>query len=428
MTAVVVVGAQWGDEGKGKIVDIFTEHADMVVRFGGGPNAGHTLVVGEEKLVVRLIPSGILREQTRCVLAQGMAIDPTSLVSELDELASRGQARDGRSLSVSDRAHAILPYHVLVDGLREQRPGALGTTKRGVGPCYEDKSARRGVPLGYLRDLDRTKARVEHALGAWEPTIRALGGVPPRAEDVMSELSALAPRIVPLLAETSKLVEQGVREGKRVLFEGAQGTLLDLDHGTYPFVTSSSATAGGACTGVGVGPSRIDFVVGLVKAYCTRVGGGPFPTELSDGIGERLREVGDEYGSVTGRPRRTGWLDLPALRYAVRINGLDGLALTKLDVLTGLDEVKVCVAYRTPSGVTEDFPIEDVERSTPVYESMPGWKADLAGARTLAALPEAARRYVERIERDAGCPIVLVSVGSRRDETIVLRDPFSLDS
>jgi adenylosuccinate synthase len=424
MTAVVVVGAQWGDEGKGKIVDIFTEHADMVVRFGGGPNAGHTLVVGDEKLVVRLIPSGILREQTTCVLAQGMVIDPTSLVAELDELAKRGQARDGRSLSVSDRAHAILPYHVLVDGLREQRPGALGTTKRGVGPCYEDKAARRGVPLGALRDLGRTQALVEHALGAWEPTIRALEGVPPRVEEVMSRLGMLAPRIVPLLAETSKLVEQGVRDGKRVLFEGAQGTLLDVDHGTYPFVTSSSATAGGACTGVGVGPSRIDFVVGLVKAYCTRVGGGPFPTELTDGLGERLRQVGEEYGSVTGRPRRTGWLDLPALRYAVRINGLDGLALTKLDVLTGLDEVKMCVAYRTRAGVTEDFPIEEADRAEPIYESLPGWKADLAGARSLSALPEAARKYVERIERDAACPVVLVSVGSRRDETIVLRDPF----
>jgi adenylosuccinate synthase len=396
----------------------------MVVRFGGGPNAGHTLVVGDEKLVVRLLPSGILREQTTCVLAQGMVIDPTSLVAELDELAKRGQVRDGRSLAISDRAHAILPYHVLVDELREQRPGALGTTKRGVGPCYEDKAARRGVPLGALRDLARTQALVEHALGAWEPTIRALGGVPPRAEDVMSRLRELAPRIVPLLAETSKLVERGVRGGKRVLFEGAQGTLLDVDHGTYPFVTSSSATAGGACTGVGVGPSRIDFVVGLVKAYCTRVGGGPFPTELTDGLGERLRKVGDEYGSVTGRPRRTGWLDLPALRYAVRINGLDGLALTKLDVLTGLDEVKMCVAYRTPGGVTEDFPIQDVDRAEPVYESFPGWKADLAGARSLSALPEAALKYVERIERDAACPVVLVSVGSRRDETIVLRDPF----
>jgi adenylosuccinate synthase len=424
MTAVVVVGAQWGDEGKGKIVDIFTEHADMVVRFGGGPNAGHTLVVGDEKLVVRLIPSGILREQTQCVLAQGMVIDPTSLLAELDELAKRGLLRAGRSLAVSDRAHAILPYHVLVDGLREQRPGALGTTKRGVGPCYEDKAARRGIPLGALRDLTRTQALVEHALASWDPTIRALGGEPPKLREVMDRLSTLAPRIVPLLAETSEIVGRAVREGKRVLLEGAQGTLLDVDHGTYPFVTSSHATAGGACTGAGVGPSRIDFVVGLVKAYCTRVGGGPFPTELSDEIGERLRRVGDEFGSVTGRPRRTGWLDLPALRYAVRVNGLDGIAITKLDVLTGLGELKVCVGYRTQTGITKDFPIDDLDRSTPVYESLPGWSEDLAGARELSALPESARRYVERIEKEAGCPIVLLSVGSRRDETIAITDPF----
>jgi adenylosuccinate synthase len=424
MTAVVVVGAQWGDEGKGKIVDIFTEHADMVVRYGGGPNAGHTLVVGDDKLVVRLIPSGILRAQTACVLAQGMAIDPTSLVAELDELARRGLTRGAASLTVSDRSQAILPYHVLIDGLREQRPGALGTTKRGVGPCYEDKVARRGVPLGAFRDLARCEDLVSRALACWEPTIRALGGAPPSVAEVMDRVRAIAPRVVPLLAETSKLVERAVRDGKRVLFEGAQGTLLDIDHGTYPFVTSSHATAGGACTGVGVGPSRIDAVIGLVKAYCTRVGGGPFPTELNDDLGERLRRRGDEFGSVTGRPRRTGWLDLPALRYAVRINGLDGLALTKLDVLTGLDEIRVCVAYKTPGGVTEDFPIDDIERATPVYESMPGWKEDLASARTMNALPTTARRYVERIERDAGCPVVLVSVGSRRDETIALKDPF----
>jgi adenylosuccinate synthase len=424
MTAVVVVGAQWGDEGKGKIVDIFTEHADMVVRYGGGPNAGHTLVVGDDKLVVRLIPSGILREQTTCVLAQGMVIDPASLLSELDELAKRGLVRGGGSLVVSDRAHAILPYHVLVDGLREQRPGALGTTKRGVGPCYEDKAGRRGVPLGALRDLTRTQVLVEHALASWEPSIRAMGGEPPKVRDVMDKLSALAPRILPLLAETSSLVAQAVREGKRVLLEGAQGTLLDVDHGTYPFVTSSHATAGGACTGAGVGPSRIDTVVGLVKAYCTRVGGGPFPTELTDDFGERLRKIGDEYGSVTGRPRRTGWLDLPALRYAVRVNGLDGLALTKLDVLTGLGELKICVAYRTARGVTAEFPIDDLDRATPVYESLPGWDEGLGAARSLSALPESARRYVERIERDAACPVMLVSVGSRRDETIALRDPF----
>jgi adenylosuccinate synthase len=428
MTAVVVVGAQWGDEGKGKIVDIYTEHADMVVRYAGGPNAGHTLVVGNDKLVVRLIPSGILREHTECVLAQGMAIDPASLVGELDELAKRGIVRNGNgkaSLVVSDRAHAIMPYHVLVDRLREATADALGTTKRGVGPCYEDKAARRGVPLGALRDLARTQLLVERAIASWEPTIVKLGGKAPTVAEVMDVLRPLAPRVVPLLAETSKLVERAVRSGKKVLFEGAQGTLLDIDHGTYPFVTSSHATAGGACTGVGVGPSRIDYVVGLVKAYCTRVGGGPFPTELTNDVGEALRKRGDEYGSVTGRPRRTGWLDLPALRYAVRINGLEGLALTKLDVLTGLRDVGLCVGYRTAGGgASEDFPVDDLERAEPVYETVPGWHEDIAGARKLTDLPAMARKYVERIEKEAGCPVVLVSVGSRRDETIVLRDPF----
>ncbi|MDP9001461.1 MAG: adenylosuccinate synthase [Myxococcota bacterium] len=426
MTAVVVVGAQWGDEGKGKIVDILTEHADMVVRYGGGPNAGHTLVVGNDKLVVRLVPSGILRPRTTCVLAQGMAIDPASLVGELDELALRGHLRGAGSLVVSDRAHAILPYHVVVDTLREKAPGALGTTKRGVGPCYEDKAARRGVPLGAMRDLGRTEALVARARDYWQPVAVALGGTLSSVSHMMEELRPVAARIVPLLGETSKLVEAAVREGRRVLFEGAQGTLLDIDHGTYPFVTSSHATAGGACTGTGVGPSRIDTVVGLVKAYCTRVGGGPFPTELNDDTGERLRKRGDEFGSVTGRPRRTGWLDLPALRYAVRVNGLDGMAVTKLDVLTGLEVIKVCVAYRTASGLTDDLPIDDIDRATPVYEEMRGWTEDLASARTLAALPAAARKYVERIEREVACPIMLVSVGSRRDETIVLEDPFGV--
>jgi adenylosuccinate synthase len=424
MTAVVVVGAQWGDEGKGKIVDIFTEHADMVVRYGGGPNAGHTLVVGNDKLVVRLIPSGILRQRTTCVLAQGMAIDPGSLVGELDELARRGHLRGAGSLVVSDRAHAILPYHVVVDTLREQAPGALGTTKRGVGPCYEDKVARRGIPLGALRDMARTEALVARALSCWRPVAEALGGALPSVRDVMEALRPVAERVVPLLGETSKIVELAVRDGQRVLFEGAQGTLLDIDHGTYPFVTSSHATAGGACTGTGVGPSRIDAVIGLVKAYCTRVGGGPFPTELSDEVGEGLRKRGDEYGSVTGRPRRTGWLDLPALRYAVRVNGLDGMALTKLDVLTGLDAVRICVAYRTPLGTADELPIDDIDRATPIYETMRGWREDLASARALDDLPEAARNYVERIEREMSCPIVLVSVGSRRDETIVVKTPF----
>jgi adenylosuccinate synthase len=275
-----------------------------------------------------------------------------------------------------------------------------------------------------LRDMARTEALVTRGLAHWEPLVVALGGKSPTVREVMEQLRPLAERIVPMLAETSKLVERAVREGNKVLFEGAQGTLLDIDHGTYPFVTSSHATAGGACTGVGVGPSRIDMVVGLVTTYCTRVGGGPFPTELTDAVGERLRKRGDEYGSVTGRPRRTGWLDLPALRYAVRVNGLDGLALTKLDVLTGLEAIQVCVAYRTPAGTSEDFPIDDLERATPVYETMRGWSEELGAARSLGDLPEAAHTYVQRIEKDTGCPAVLVSVGSRRDETIALRDPF----
>src|SRR3984957_7373063 len=408
MTAVVVVGAQWGDEGKGKVVDIFTEHADMVVRYGGGPNAGHTLVVGSDKLVVRLIPSGILRANTTCVLAQGMAIDPGSLVSELDELARRGLVRARDSLVVSDRAHAILSYHVLVDGLREKTVDALGTTKRGVGPCYEDKVGRRGLPLGALRDLKRAEEMVGRALAHWTPIVLALGGKPPTVNEVMQTLRPLADRIVPMLAETSKLVERAVRDGKRVLFEGAQGTLLDIDHGTYPFVTSSHATAGGACAGTGVGPSRIDFVVGLVKAYCTRVGGGPFPTELSDETGERLRKRGDEFGSVTGRPRRTGWLDLPALRYAVRVNGLDGLALTKLDVLTGLETLQVCVGYETPKGTSEDFPIDDAMRARPVYEPMRGWTEELGAARSTKDLPDAARACVQHIEGEEKCPVTLI--------------------
>ncbi len=436
MAAVVIVGAQWGDEGKGKIVDIYTEHADMVVRFGGGPNAGHTLVVGNEKLVVRLIPSGILRPETTCVLAQGMVIDPGSLVTELDELQERGhlptpssasgpaRAGTGATLVVSDRAHAILPYHVLVDGLREQGAGAIGTTKRGVGPCYEDKAARRGITLGMFRDLVATEARIKTAIEAWTPTIKALGGTPPSAEEVIAKIRPCAERILPLLSNTSLLAEAAVREGKNVLFEGAQGTLLDIDHGTYPFVTSSHATAGGACTGSGVGPSRIDTVIGLVKAYTTRVGGGPFPTELNDATGERLRKVGDEFGSVTGRPRRTGWLDLPALRYAVRVNGLDGLALTKMDVLTGLDEIKVCVRYKAAAGESDEFPIDDAVNAEPVYQSFPGWNEDISKARSLRDLPENAQKYIAFLEAQARCPVVLVSVGYRRADTIVLSNPF----
>jgi adenylosuccinate synthase len=335
-------------------------------------------------------------------------------------------------LLVSDRAHAILPYHVKIDGLREQGKGAIGTTKRGVGPCYEDKVARRGITLGAFRDPKLLRELVGHSLERWAPILRALGDTgtdPTSAKAVDEVLEAIEPsreRIVSMLVATQPLVDRAIVAKRKVVLEGAQGTLLDVDYGTYPFVTSSSPSAGGACIGAGVGPSRIDEVIGLVKAYTTRVGDGPFPTELHDAVGDRIRKVGAEFGSVTGRPRRTGWLDLPALRYAVSVNGLDGLALTKLDVLTGLDEIKVCVAYDTPAGQTRDFPIDALDSAKPVYRTFRGWSEDLARARSLDELPAAAREYLRFVEEEAGCPLVLVSVGSRRDETIVLRHPFGI--
>ena len=427
MSCVVIVGAQWGDEGKGKIVDIYTEFADVVVRYAGGPNAGHTLVVGDDKLVVRLLPSGILRPQTRCVLAQGMVIDTEVLLGEVDELIRRGHSDVEKRLSVSDRAHLILPYHILVDTLREASASAIGTTKKGIGPAYEDKVRRTGVRAGDLKDRGRLGERIRAALEAWAPTIRALGGEVPAAEAIQSQLEASGKRILPMLANTSALVDAAVRAGKRVMLEGAQGTLLDIDHGTYPFVTSSSAVAGGASIGAGIGPNRISSVLGITKAYATRVGAGPFPTELNDSDGQHLREVGAEFGSVTGRPRRTGWLDLPALRYASSVNGLDGLALTKLDVLTGLSRILVCVAYDTPEGRTQDFPIDYLDvpgAATPVYEELTGWTEKLDSVRVLDELPKAARAYVRFLEEGAKVPVYLVSVGPRRGETIVLHNPF----
>jgi adenylosuccinate synthase len=430
VTAVVIVGAQWGDEGKGKIVDIYTEFAEMVVRYAGGPNAGHTLVVGDEKIVVRLLPSGILRPATRCVLGQGMVIDPAVLLSEIDELHRRGHDRIEARLEVSDRAHLILPYHVLVDGLREgsAKVGrAIGTTKKGIGPAYEDKVRRTGVRTGDLRNFSKLEQRIEAAIEAWAPTIRALGGEVPSLEPTLAALKPMAERIVPMLANTSARVDDAIRSGARVMLEGAQGTLLDIDHGTYPFVTSSSAVAGGASIGAGIGPNRISTVIGITKAYTTRVGAGPFPTELDDATGAHLRDVGAEFGSVTGRPRRTGWLDLPALRYAARVNGIDGLALMKLDVLTGLPRVRVCVAYDTPDGRVTDLPIgllDDPSTAVPVYEELEGWRDPLEGARVLDDLPKQARAYVRYLEGGAGVPVYLVSVGPRRRETIVLHNPF----
>lgn len=426
MPATVIIGAQWGDEGKGKVVDLLSESADVVVRYAGGPNAGHTLVVGDDKIVLRLVPSGVLHPHTQCLLGQGMVLNLATLIEELDILAARDVHTAGR-VHVSDRAHVLLPYHVTIDGLREASAAEgskIGTTKRGIGPCYEDKVARRGMRVGDLRDLDLATARIQQALDGWQPVVQALDGELPKIEEIRSALAQQAERLLPLVTDTSALLEDHVRSDKRVMLEGAQGTLLDIDHGTYPFVTSSSAVAGGACTGAGIGPTRIDRVLGISKAYTTRVGSGPFPTELDDAAGKHLRDAGAEFGSVTGRPRRTGWLDVCALRHARRVNGLDGLVLTKLDVLTGLAELRVCVAYDTPNGRTDSIPLADLERAVPVFETLTGWSDDLTACRSLDELPAAARDYMEFVATASDLPIDIVSVGPRRTETIVVNDAF----
>jgi len=426
MAVVIIVGAQWGDEGKGKVVDLYTEHADMVARYGGGANAGHTLVVDGQKLVTRLIPSGVLRAGVTCVLGEGMVIDPASLLDEIDGCRARGLLADDADLVVAERAHVILPYHIDLDRLRESRAGAIGTTKRGIGPAYEAKAARRGIRMSDLLRPERLRALVEKNLEAVGPELRRLGAEPPEAEPLVAAALAHGERLTRYLGDAGRVVYEAVRKGKSILFEGAQGMLLDLDHGTYPYVTSSSTIAGGACTGLGIGPTEIDAVVGIAKAYTTRVGGGPFPTELTGAIGDRLRETGGEYGAVTGRPRRCGWLDIPALRLAVRMNGLSGLALTKLDVLSGIRPLQVCVGYKLDGRTLDELPLDesDITRVEPIYEVADGWSEDTRQIRDLDDLPAGAQKYLARIEALLGVPIYLVSVGPGRAETIVLRNPF----
>lgn len=423
MGAVVVVGAQWGDEGKGKVVDIYSRNADMVVRFGGGANAGHTLVVDGEQLVFHLMPSGALHEGAHSVLGHGTVIDPAVLIEEIDALVARKRFSKDR-LSCCERAHVVLPHHVVVDELRDQQADSLGTTKRGIGPCYEDKVARRGVRLGDLLNEARLRRKLKACLEAWTPVVAGLGGSLPDLEETVARYVAYGERLRPHIGNGSVIVSKTLVAGGRVLMEGAQGTLLDVDSGTYPFVTSSSTVSGGACTGVGVGPTQISTVVGITKAYTTRVGAGPFPTELSGAEGDALRTAGAEFGATTGRPRRCGWLDLPALRAAVRINGLSGIALTKVDVLTGMDEIRVCTGYELDGETLATPPYDDLDRVTPVYKSLPGWKKDLKSCRSIADLPENARRYVAFIEEQVDCPVWLISVGADRRETIVIRDPF----
>jgi adenylosuccinate synthase len=428
MPGIVIVGAQWGDEGKGKVTDLVAEQAQVVVRYQGGNNAGHTVVVGQQTLKLHLIPSGIHRPGVLCVIGNGLVIDPRALVAELDELEANGLNTSG--LRISANAHLVMPYHLMLDGIEEERRGgkSLGTTRRGIGPTYTDKAARYGLRVQDLLDMAVFEEKLGRALEQKNAFLTAVYGKEPLAmEPILKEYRGCAERLRPHVVDASLLVHEALTQGQNVLFEGAQGTLLDIDHGTYPFVTSSSPVAGGACTGVGIGPRQIDGVIGVSKAYTTRVGAGPFPTELSDAVGDHLREVGQEYGTTTGRPRRCGWFDGVILRYAARVNGLTSLALTKLDVLTGLPRVKICVGYEYNGQVLKEFPYQGMvlARCQPIYEEMDGWIEDISGARTYDELPPQTRAYVTRLQELAGVPIDIISVGPEREETILLQSPFA---
>ncbi|HYA31288.1 MAG TPA: adenylosuccinate synthase [Thermodesulfovibrionales bacterium] len=428
MSAVVIVGAQWGDEGKGKVVDVLTEKADVVARYQGGHNAGHTVVINDEKFVLHLIPSGILHKNKLCIIGNGVVIEPAALIEEIDGLKERGVDVDN-NLLISKNAHLIMPYHVAMDCAHEKLRGAkkIGTTGRGIGPTYVDKMARIGVRIadlyypGVLREKLETNLREMNYLlkNRYKTKGFAVG-------KIFEQYTGYAKVLSRYVADTDIVVNEMIAKRKKVLLEGAQGTLLDVDHGTYPFVTSSSAVAGGACTGLGIGPTRISKVIGVVKAYTTRVGGGPFPTEISGGVGDALRQKGGEYGATTGRPRRCGWLDFVGLRHAVRVNGLTGIAITKLDILDGLDSIKVCVAYKYRNTLLRDFPKEFslLQETKPVYEEMEGWKESTIGIKRFEKLPKNAQRYIRRIEKSLGVSVDVISTGQRRDELIMVRGQF----
>ncbi len=419
-----VLGAQWGDEGKGKIVDLLTPHFSVVARYQGGHNAGHTVYTGGQKMVLHLIPSGILHPGVTCLIGNGVVVDPRALFREVDELIPLGVDITGR-LFVSDRAHLILPYHCELDVLAEARRGErkIGTTSRGIGPAYEDKIGRRGVRVGDLADLSSDGPLASAVRENVAARNRLVGDTVMRWQQVVEELAELWPRLRPLVVDTSLYLANAIREGRRVMFEGAQGTLLDIDHGTYPFVTSSNATAGGAATGLGIGPKAIGTVLGVAKAYTTRVGEGPLPTELSGDLGQQLRASGQEYGASTGRPRRCGWFDAVAVRYAVRVNGLEALAITKLDVLDELESLEICTAYRCGDQMLTEMPGDTAQFAacTPVYERLPGWRRPTRGVTQFADLPAEARQYIRRLEEVSGAPAAIISTGSDRDHTI-LRD------
>lgn len=423
MPVQVIVGAQWGDEGKGKIVDMLSEHVDVVARYQGGANAGHTVCIGEKEYVLHLIPSGIFHPHITCVIGNGVVIDPTALMEEIGKLEAAGINIKGRLL-ISHNAHLIMPYHKLLDTIRDQGTSRIGTTGRGIGPAYIDKFTRTGIKIVDLLDrgvlADKLKANIDEKN---QLLTRVYGETKIDVDALINEYQAFDRKIDEYITDTSLYLHQAIKQGKRIIAEGAQGALLDVDHGTYPFVTSSNPTSGGACTGLGIPPTAVDSVVGIVKAYCTRVGNGPFPTELTDATGERLRTTGHEFGATTGRPRRCGWFDAVAMRYSAMINGIDNIAITKLDVLDSFEEIKVCVGYEFHGKRLKTFPsdVASLARITPVYETFEGWKSSLAAIRSYGDLPAPARRYVEALAHLSGTPLRIVSVGPRRDQTILLK-------
>jgi len=419
MSSIVILGAQWGDEGKGKLVDLLADRFDYIVRYQGGNNAGHTIVIGDRKFILRLVPSGILHPGKIAVIGNGLVVDPVSLVDEMDQLSTAGVDVE-RQLRISNRAHVLLPTHKLVEKITESRV-AIGTTSRGIGPCYEDKAARRGLRMADLLDRPFFEVAVKALIEEHVTRAEAFGianGVNP-AEIVDGYLKA-ADRIRPLVCDTAYLLSEAIHSGRNILFEGAQGTMLDIDHGTYPFVTSSPASAGGACTGTGVSPRQIDAILGVTKAYTTRVGAGPFPTEALDANGDLIRNRGREFGSVTGRPRRCGWFDVPVLRYSTMINGFDSMVVTKLDVLDELEEIPVCIAYRIGGRTTCEFPatVRELAKAEPVYETLPGWRSSTEGLDSWDALPERAKQYLMFLEEKSRVQIGLISTGPERNQTI----------
>ncbi len=426
--SVVILGSQWGDEGKGKIVDMLMEQASVAVRFQGGHNAGHTLVIDGQKTILRLIPSGILHAHVQCLIGNGVVLSPTALLEEISELEKRGVPVTER-LRISDACTLIMPYHVALDRAREEARGdaKIGTTGRGIGPAYEDKVARRAIRFSDLFDAKRLRTKLEEVLKYHNFVLEQYHHLQPiDLDQLMNDLMAMVPRLAPMRADVSAMLSQYRSEGKNMMFEGAQGTLLDVDHGTYPYVTSSNTTAGAASVGSGYGPLNLSYVLGITKAYTTRVGSGPFPTELHDNIGQHIAKVGNEFGSVTGRPRRCGWLDMVALHRSIELNSFSGLCITKLDVLDGLDTVKICTGYEL-NGQRCDYPPVDSDlyaECKPIYEEMPGWKESTASIRKFSDLPINAQKYLLHVEELAGVPIDMISTGPDRKDTIVLRHPY----